>query len=269
MNVKKVFIYGLIDPNTNELRYVGKSVNPKMRLRKHISERSKHDSYKDRWVRKLYRDGKKPELLIIDEVLKSNWQFWEIHYISYFKGIGCRLTNGTIGGDQPPSTKGRKHTEESKKKMSDFKKGKPIPWLNNDKPRTDKHKNNLSKSLKGRKSEKEGLNYKEIYGEERANEIRERLSKSHIGLNGGENHPMYGKKHSDETKKKISKASKIDRPIRRIVVLQYDKNGLFIKEWESIKLATKELKINNISACCKGKLNTAGGFKWEYKNGNK
>lgn len=29
------YIYGLVDPRTNELRYVGKSVNPKARLSKH------------------------------------------------------------------------------------------------------------------------------------------------------------------------------------------------------------------------------------------
>lgn len=138
--MKTVFIYGLIDPKTNELRYIGKSINPKVRLRKHISERNNHDSYKDRWVRKIYNSGFKPELIIIDEVLKSEWQFWEQHYIAYYKMLGSKLTNGTIGGDQPPSTKGRKHRDESKKKMSESKKGKPIPWLNNGKPRSKTHK---------------------------------------------------------------------------------------------------------------------------------
>lgn len=259
MNISKVFIYGLIDPDTNELRYIGKSVKPKIRLRKHISERNKHDSYKDRWVRKLYKEGKKPELLIIDEVLKSDWQFWEIHYISYFKGIGCRLTNGTIGGDQPPSTKGRKHTEESKKKMSDFKRGKPIPWLNNGEPLTNEHKNNLSKSLKGRKSEKKDKTYEEFYGSEKADKIRKKLSESHIGLNSGEKHPMYGKNHSDKTKELLSKTFSKK-------VIQLNKNNEFIKEWESIKMAQIGIGIKNgISNCCQGKQKTAGGFKWKYK----
>jgi len=260
MNIKKVFIYGLIDPSTNELRYVGKSINPKMRLRKHISERSKHDSYKDRWVRKLYNSGNRPELIIIDEVLKSEWQYWEIHYISYFKGIGCRLTNGTIGGDQPPSTKGRKHTEKSKKKMSDFKKGKSIPWLNNGEPRTEKHKNNLSKALKGKKSGKKDKSYEEIYGNERANDLRKKLSNSHIGLNKGELHPMYGKSHTKEVKERLSK-------IFSKSVIQLTLDNKYIREWDSIKLAQEGVGIKiGISYCCRGKQKTAGGFKWKYKN---
>lgn len=144
-----VSIYGLIDPISNELRYIGKTVDLNRRYRRHISERYLHDSYKDRWIRKLVDENLKPELLIIDEVSDFEWQFWESSYISYFKSIGCRLTNGTAGGDQPPTTKGRHHTEESKLKMSNSKKGKPIPWLN-ERIRTTEECLKLSKALKGR-----------------------------------------------------------------------------------------------------------------------
>lgn len=37
-----------------------------------------------------------------------------------------------------------------------------------------------------------------------------------------------------------------------------------IKEWESINSAEKELWIYWISACCKWKRKTAGGFIWKY-----
>lgn len=50
-------------------------------------------------------------------------------------------------------------------------------------------------------------------------------------------------------------------------VLQYDKNGNFINEWDSMSDVERELKIykTNISNCCKGKINTAGGYIWRYK----
>lgn len=247
---KTVSIYGLLDPEKNTLRYVGKTVNPKRRLSRHISERFIHDSYKDRWIRKLLDKGIKPELIIIDEVPYDEWCFWEIHYISYFKMLGSKLTNSTNGGDQPPSTKGRKHTKESRKKMSETKKGKDIPWLNNG-PRTEEHCVNLSKSCKGRISPNKGNKYSEEY--------KNKLSIAHIGLFSGENHPMYGKTHTQETKKKLSKHfSK--------VIIQFSKGGELIKEWESIKIATETLNINNISACCIGKNKTAGGFIWKHKN---
>lgn len=51
-----------------------------------------------------------------------------------------------------------------------------------------------------------------------------------------------------------------------IPVLQYDLQGNLIKEWDCMADAQRELGIwkENISACCKGKYKTAGGFKWSY-----
>ena len=55
---------------------------------------------------------------------------------------------------------------------------------------------------------------------------------------------------------------------RWIGVLQFDKDGTLIKEWHSIKEAGSCLKVqtNSISACCRSKRQTAGGFIWKYKN---
>jgi group I intron endonuclease len=223
------FIYGLIDPITNQLRYVGKSINPKNRLRKHISERNLHDSYKDRWVRKLYNLDLRPELIIIDVINNEtdDWRFWEVFYISYFKSIGCNLTNGTLGGDQPPSTKGRKQSLETRTKMSKSKSGKPPAWWVPGTIRSEEHKQNLSKSCKGRVS------------------------------------PNKGKKYSEEHKAKLVKASTVNKP-----VLQLDLDGNLIKEWPSKNLAQKTLKIRHIYECCNNLKNfkTAGGYRWVYKN---
>lgn len=49
------------------------------------------------------------------------------------------------------------------------------------------------------------------------------------------------------------------------IILQYDLNGNFIKEWFSIKEAEQTLNINNISKCCRGLREKAGGYKWKYK----
>ena len=52
----------------------------------------------------------------------------------------------------------------------------------------------------------------------------------------------------------------------KIKVNQYNKTGEFIKTWASAADAERELHIqhSNIAACCKGKVKSAGGFKWEY-----
>lgn len=53
----------------------------------------------------------------------------------------------------------------------------------------------------------------------------------------------------------------------RIPILQYTKDGVFIKEWASATEASKILKLLNspITACCKGRAKTAYGYVWKYK----
>lgn len=49
-------------------------------------------------------------------------------------------------------------------------------------------------------------------------------------------------------------------------VKQYDLNGNYIKTYNSIIEASKELGIykSNISKVCKGKMKTTGGYIWKY-----
>lgn len=49
-------------------------------------------------------------------------------------------------------------------------------------------------------------------------------------------------------------------------ICQYDKNGTFIKSYDSILLASKELNIEHaaISRCCNDTQRTAGGYIWRY-----
>jgi group I intron endonuclease len=106
-----------------------------------------------------------------------------------------------------------------------------------------------------------------------------------------------GWKHSDETKEKISNNSKgkklseetkikLRKPKpkgfsekisnlkkgvllgpskKRKEVIQFDLDWKYIKTWESISKVEEELKIYNINAVCKGKQQTAGGYRWKYK----
>ena len=51
-------------------------------------------------------------------------------------------------------------------------------------------------------------------------------------------------------------------------ILQCDKNGKFIKRWESIQQASSALCINrsDIGSVCNGRYKTAGGFIWIFVN---
>lgn len=50
-------------------------------------------------------------------------------------------------------------------------------------------------------------------------------------------------------------------------VIQFDLQGNIIKEWASLKDAEIELNIahQNIRKCCVGERNSAGGYRWRYK----
>ena len=50
-------------------------------------------------------------------------------------------------------------------------------------------------------------------------------------------------------------------------VLQYDKNGIFVKEYHSIQDAERKTGVHqqNICMVCKGKLKSSGGYVWRYK----
>lgn len=114
-----------------------------------------------------------------------------------------------------------------------------------------------------------------------------RSTETEYGYNqalGGDGGGMYNKHHSESAKKKISKARKengFTEDHKRHIseskqgakhhlakkVYQYTKDGEFIREWDYMSLAAKELNINkgNIGSVCNGDRKTAGGFVWKYE----
>ena len=93
-------------------------------------------------------------------------------------------------------------------------------------------------------------------GKHHSDKTKEKLSKVRIG-----------KHHSEDTKKKISEAIMGIHNTRTKPIIQYTKEGEFIKEWTSGREAYIVLSIppGNITKCCKGELKSAGGFVWSYK----
>ena len=100
-NGRVVHIYGLCDPTTTQLRYVGKSDNPLIRLQQHTKERRRKTPLYD-WIASI--QPHQPELFVIETVPAEQWQESEQFRIAYFKSIGCRLLNIAKGGDQPHPT---------------------------------------------------------------------------------------------------------------------------------------------------------------------
>ena len=64
---------------------------------------------------------------------------------------------------------------------------------------------------------------------------------------------------------------KITRKKQSIPIIQFTKDGSFIKEWPSAREAERQLGIahQHICQCCKGRCKSAGGFVWRYAHGRR
>lgn len=109
-----------------------------------------------------------------------------------------------------------------------------------------------------------------------SDDIKQKIRESKKGALTGEDNPFYGKTHTKEVRSFLSKiktGTKLSKETRDKIgeagkkpVIQYHRNGEYIKSWASSKDAGDALNIVNtsITAVCKGRRKTAGGFKWEY-----
>lgn len=118
----KATIYVLIDPRTEEIRYVGWTAHEEIteRLLTHLRQ-LRGKSHRVNWLRKLTYQGYVPRIEPIQTVPSWCWPDAERYWIAYYRAMGCPLVNGTDGGE---GTLGQKHRSESKAKMSAAQKGR-------------------------------------------------------------------------------------------------------------------------------------------------
>jgi plasmid maintenance system antidote protein VapI len=112
------YLYGLFDPTTNDLRYIGKTYDLKMRLKGHLSKYSlQTKSHKNHWLKSLLEKGLEPTLYVL-ETYNTEEECYEAEetYIQYYKELGVNLTNNSDGGRG--GNKGHKSSEETRKNQS-------------------------------------------------------------------------------------------------------------------------------------------------------
>lgn len=123
--MKSWYIYALIDPRTEEIRYIGWSVDVEKRLGDHCSEaRRNRKTYKDKWICSLLSNGLKPIYRILEHGTKD-WASAEQKWITHFRSDGARLVNGTDGGQ---GGWGRKLSAATRAHLSAVHKGKKMPY---------------------------------------------------------------------------------------------------------------------------------------------
>ncbi len=110
-------IYILIDPITNEIRYIGRTkLSLKERLEDHIKQSFRRNTHKCAWIRQIVKKGKQPIIEQIDEVLEKEKDFWEYHYISLYRSWGFSLTNTILDPNEWSRYIQRKVSTENRKK---------------------------------------------------------------------------------------------------------------------------------------------------------
>lgn len=123
---------------------------------------------------------------------------------------------------------GKKHSEETRKKMSEAKKGRPSPRKGA--IMSVEARKKMSEARKGKPSTFKGKHFSE--------ESKKRLSEAHKGKMTGADHPRA----------------------RRVLCVET--NTIY----QTIAQAARETGILNtaICACLKGKSKSSGGYQWEY-----
>lgn len=194
---------------------------------------------------------------------------YETIYWSQYRDLGFHMLNlkepGSYGKHLPETVeklKQRRHTDQTKILLREMKLG--------DKNAMFGRKGILSPSTYRTKEKNPN------YGKSFTDEHRNKMSISTKRYYENNNHPSLGIPLKQSTKDKIGKANSGEkshwfgktgsRSIRSVPVIQKDRQGIIIKTWVSATIAANELNVSrkHISACCREKRKTAGGFTWSY-----
>lgn len=255
-------VYGLYEESKpDDIRYIGRTKNTiEKRLYFHIKGICYDKGHKSNWIKSVIeKGGIIKSTLLLDKLNEEESKQKEIELIALYKNSGYNLTNGTNGGDglSMPTQETIEKIRKTKTGVSSIKKGKPLSFY---------------------------------VGEERAAIMNIQNSQRQIGKKLTEEHKekiknnsakiWLGKKLPKEMVDKARATFKItasteEFKIKRStlsskMIVQMDKNNNFIKDWPNMKMAAEFIKTSpsGISACCVGKIKSAAGFNWRFKNTN-
>lgn len=127
----KAEIYGLFDPRTEALRYIGKAVDSQKRLKSHARDSVRRNTPVYLWMRELRSAGLLPVMKVLE--VSDDWREAERRLIAVSRARGEILLNVAAGGDEPHcpadvrAENGRKnaksvHSDASRKRLWSIKK---------------------------------------------------------------------------------------------------------------------------------------------------
>jgi hypothetical protein len=85
------YLYKLIDPETQEIRYIGQTRHPEKRLNQHLKEKGNY--YKTNWVKSVITKGLTPIFEVFMCTSRETINQEEQNWIRFYFEQGCKLVN--------------------------------------------------------------------------------------------------------------------------------------------------------------------------------
>lgn len=218
----------MIQNKVNNKMYIGQAVDIEDRWGEHRRGLRGGYHHNKHLQNSWKRDGEENfEFTVLLECEESNLNMYEEYYIFELMTYDPR-----VGYNKDYGGKSGRPTEETKRKLSEARKG-------------EKH---------------------HMYGKQLSEEAKRKMSESHKGRQFSEetrrklSEAKKGKHRSDETKRKIS-----ENQSKPVVQIDPTTNKI-VKVWESSTEAVRQggFTHGSISRCCNGKLKTHKGYKWVF-----
>jgi len=198
-----MIIYGLQDPRSQAIRYVGRTKNLRRRMYEHLASARKGSwrysrCYCANWIKSLIESGVQPQAVILEVCDESTVLLREQVWIASARTGGWSLTNLTDGGDGmlnlDPALRVRMSEQVRQRYEDPAYRQRLIASLTGLK-RSAETKAKMSAAHRGPRHHQ--------FGKPTPAEVRAKISAAESGT---KNH-FYGKRHSAETKRQISQAN--------------------------------------------------------------
>ena len=282
----KGYIYKITNLKNGKF-YIGSTLNFENRKKSHLNSlknKNHHNIYLSRAFEKYGEESFVFSYKEIEVEDKKHLQLLEERYINFCWNSGklYNVSKMGSGGDlisyhpnhdeivKKTSDTNRKRyakmTEEERKILSERVKGEKNPnygnrWSDEQRKRA---------SLMQKKKMKEGTcsilklhgkTFEELYGEEKAREMKDKLSK-HASSRTGEKNAFFGKHHNEETKRKIAEKNRGRKNETQSKKVLYD--GVI---YESAAECGRKLGISYVTISYRAK-NNIYGFSYVGENDN-